>query len=68
MKVLYVFVFLLFLPFFHKNDVYVCVSKTAHKYHFTKSCRGLRACTHEIVKKSLKEAQGLGYTLCGFED
>lgn len=68
MKVLLVFVFVLFLTSSQNNDVYVCVSKTAHKYHFTKSCRGLRACTHEIVKKSLKEAQGLGYTLCGYED
>ncbi|RXR21631.1 hypothetical protein [Flavobacterium stagni] len=68
MKGIVLLLLLLFISGSNKADVFICVSKTAHKYHFSESCRGLRACKHEIAKKSLKEAQALGYTLCGFED
>lgn len=51
-----------------KDDVYICNSKEATKYHYTETCRGLNACKHEVVKKSLKEAKALGLTLCGWED
>ena len=50
------------------KDVYICDSKGAKKYHFTKTCRGLSACKHEIVKKTLSEAKDLGLTICGWED
>ncbi|KQS92768.1 hypothetical protein [Chryseobacterium sp. Leaf394] len=51
-----------------KSDVYLCDSPGGKKYHYNKSCRGLSNCKHEIIKVSLKKAQNLGKTLCGFED
>jgi 5-bromo-4-chloroindolyl phosphate hydrolysis protein len=50
------------------KEVYICDSKGAKKYHYTNTCRGLSACKHEIVKKTLSEAKDLGLTLCGWED
>ena len=47
------------------NTVMICVSSTAHKYH-AKRCRGVKACTHEIKKVTLAEAEDLGKTPCGF--
>ena len=40
----------------------------AKKYHFNENCRGLSSCSHGVVKKTLKQAQGLRLTLCGWED
>jgi hypothetical protein len=51
-----------------ESDVYICVSKTASKYHLSESCKGLSRCTHTISKVSLSDANKRGYTLCGFED
>ncbi len=67
MKILLLSVLFLFSSA-EKSDVYICVSKTAHKYHYSKSCRGLNNCTHTISQVSLKDAQNKGYTLCGWED
>lgn len=50
------------------DDVYICNSKSASKYHYSETCRGLKGCKHEVVKMTLKEAKGKGFTLCGFED
>jgi hypothetical protein len=50
------------------NDVYICGPKGAKKYHYSKTCRGLSACKHEVIKKSKSDAQDLGLTLCGWED
>lgn len=47
--------------------VYICVSKTAEKYHFTEDCRGIKKCTHTIEKVTITQAKGKGYSLCGFE-
>ncbi|KGO85509.1 hypothetical protein Q765_15925 [Flavobacterium rivuli WB 3.3-2 = DSM 21788] len=61
---------LLLLPiisFTGANDVYICKSKGAKKYHLIKDCRGLSNCKTEISKVTLKEAQGQGKDLCGFE-
>lgn len=52
----------------NKQDVYVCNSKGATKYHYSETCRGLNACKHEVVKKSIKDARVMGLTLCGWED
>jgi hypothetical protein len=49
-------------------NVYICGTVGAKKYHYSETCRGLNACKHEIVKKTVKEAQSLGLTLCGWED
>ncbi|WP_072032210.1 hypothetical protein [Crocinitomix catalasitica] len=49
--------------------VYICYSTTATKYHFTKNCRGLSACTHDIKIVTLQDAKGkYERTLCGWED
>ena len=50
------------------SDVYICVSKTATKYHLSDTCKGLSRCTHKLSKVTLKEAKADGYKLCGWED
>lgn len=50
------------------SDVYLCDSSGGKKYHYSKNCRGLSNCKHEIIKVSLKKALTLGKTLCGYED
>jgi uncharacterized membrane protein len=50
------------------SEVYICVSKTASKYHFSQNCKGLSRCTHTITKVSLTDAKAKGYSLCGWED
>lgn len=51
-----------------ENSVFICGPRGAKKYHYSENCRGLTACRHEIIKTSLKQAQGYGLTLCGLED
>ncbi|MHC0447517.1 hypothetical protein ACWA1F_19060 [Flavobacterium sp. 3-218] len=51
-----------------ETSVYICGPTGAKRYHYKETCRGLSSCSHEIVKTSLKQAQGLGLTLCGWED
>lgn len=51
-----------------QTSVYLCDSSGGKKYHYTKSCRGLSNCQHEIIKVSLEEAKRRGKTLCGWED
>jgi hypothetical protein len=51
-----------------ESNVYICGPSGAKKYHYQDSCRGLSACKHEITKVTLKQAQGYGLTLCGWED
>lgn len=50
------------------DDVYICKSKGAKKYHLKEFCRGLNACKKEVVKVTLKEAKAKGLDLCGWED
>lgn len=50
------------------QDVYICNSKNAKKYHLKKNCRGLSACKADIKKLSLEKAKNIGKTLCGWED
>ncbi|PQA92805.1 hypothetical protein B0A70_10495 [Chryseobacterium piscicola] len=68
-----VLIFFIFILYFNgtslkKSDVYLCDSTGGKKYHYSKDCRGLSSCKHEIIKVSLKKAQTLGKTLCGWED
>jgi len=51
-----------------ERNVYICVSPSAKKYHYNRSCRGLKNCTHTIKEVSLKEAKDLNYSICGYED
>lgn len=46
------------------TTAYICVSPTAKKYHYSKSCSGLQKCTHEIRKTTVDEAKKIGYTVC----
>jgi hypothetical protein len=46
------------------DEVYICVSKTGHKYHSDRDCRGLARCTHEIRKISKDQAIKMGYSAC----
>ncbi|MDR7212651.1 hypothetical protein [Flavobacterium piscis] len=69
MKVIITILFIAFSSFnVVETKVYICGIKGAKKYHLNESCRGFGACKHEIVKVSLKEAEGYGLTLCGWED
>ncbi|MFH6994204.1 hypothetical protein [Flavobacterium sp. FlaQc-48] len=51
-----------------ETSVFICGSAGAKKYHYKETCRGLSGCRSEVAKTSLKKAQGLGLTLCGWED
>lgn len=64
--ILFFYIFSSFITL--KNDVYICKSKGATKYHYYENCRGLNACKHTIEKISLKQANAIGLTLCGWED
>lgn len=57
------------LSFSQKDDgVYVCASGESKKYHLSKDCRGLNACTHEIKEMDIIEAKKSGKELCSWED
>jgi hypothetical protein len=60
----------IFCTSFHpvEDNVFICGSTGAKKYHYNENCRGLSSCSHGVVKKSLKQAKGLGLTICGWED
>lgn len=51
-----------------ETNVFVCGSSGSKKYHLKENCRGLSSCKQEVVKTTLKKAQGYGLTLCGWED
>jgi len=51
-----------------ETSVFICGPTGAKKYHYNENCRGLGSCSHGVVKTSLKQAQNLGLTLCGWED
>lgn len=38
------------------DSVYICVSKGAVAYHQSTNCRGLRHCTHQIIKVTQYDA------------
>ncbi|ASS47988.1 MAG: hypothetical protein A3D31_01145 [Candidatus Fluviicola riflensis] len=50
-----------------ETTVYICDSPYATKYHYSKSCKGLEKCTHQLKELTLKEAQAKQYGLCGYE-
>lgn len=51
-----------------ETSVYICGSSGAKKYHLKEHCRGLSSCSREVVKTTLKQAQNMGLTICGWED
>ncbi|OUL61113.1 hypothetical protein [Flavobacterium sp. AJR] len=69
MKVITLILFITLTSFsLVQTSVYVCGASGAKKYHYKESCRGLSSCKQEITKLTLKQAQGYGLTLCGWED
>lgn len=60
------------LPYFsspvYEKNVFLCNSTGGKRYHFTKTCKGLSNCKHEIIKVTLSEAKKRGKTICGWED
>jgi hypothetical protein len=50
------------------DEVYICKSAGARRYHLNESCRGLRQCQHKIEKMTIKKAEAIGLTLCKLED
>jgi hypothetical protein len=56
---------LLFFSCKNNTSVMICKSSTAHAYHI-RNCKGLRSCTHEIETITLKEAEDMGRTPCGY--
>lgn len=44
--------------------VYICISKTTHKYHVDRNCSGLAHCNHPIKKVTFTQARKMGYTPC----
>ena len=68
-KILVLAIFFIVTSFSSVDDtVYICGPQGAKKYHYSETCRGLNACSHEIVKISKSKAQSYGLTLCGWED
>lgn len=65
-----ILLFFVFLTSFRsvETSVYICGTAGAKKYHLKENCRGLSSCRSETIKTSLKQAQGLGLSLCGWED
>lgn len=60
----------LFLSFsnFQVKKVFICNSPQAKVYHFSKTCRGINSCTHDIKEITEADAKSLGRRICGFED
>lgn len=50
------------------DTVYICVSKYAKRYHYSQDCRGLKNCSHKIIKTTLTIAKSKGLTVCLFEN
>ena len=72
-RAFYLFVFLTILTAFqldhHEAYVYLCDSKSAYSYHLDINCRGLKRCTHDIIKVTKAKAiNDYRRKLCGWED
>jgi len=48
--------------------MFIFVAQNVLRNIIKKDCRGLNACKHQVVKKTIKEAKDLGLELCGWED
>ncbi len=49
------------------KTVWICQSAAAKRYHYNASCRGLKRCTHTVLKTTVERAKAVGLTMCGFE-
>ena len=52
---------------YRDRQVFICTSSASLRYHFSKSCPGLKKCKHTIVTTTLVAAQKRGRTRCGWE-
>lgn len=50
------------------DEVHVCQSAGATKYHIDAGCHCLKRCKHEIATMTKKQAENMGLGLCGYED
>lgn len=57
-----------FVDFVDHDNVYICNSNTAKRYHLKKGCRGLKACKADIKEVTLKDALNRKRSLCKWED
>lgn len=48
--------------------VYICKGPNSRAYHYNPHCRGLKQCTTELEKLTLREAKEIGRKLCGYEN
>lgn len=48
-------------------EVWICKSSGATRYHYNEGCGGLKRCTHIVEKTSVKEAEAVGLTACGYK-
>lgn len=48
--------------------VYICKGPNSTAYHYSPHCRGLRRCSTDLEKLTVKEAVEKGRKLCGYED
>lgn len=51
----------------NSQEVYICSSKYARKYHLKPNCRGLSDCQYRIVKTTLDSAENNHKALCNWE-
>jgi len=52
----------------NSTNVYICNSENAVAYHYDKTCRGIKRCTHDILEVTKEEALEKKLRLCGWED
>lgn len=48
-------------------EVWICKSSGATRYHYNEGCGGLKRCTHTVEKTSVKQAEAVGLTACGYK-
>lgn len=48
--------------------VYICKGPNSTAYHYSPHCGGLRQCSTDLEKLTIKEAVEKGRKLCGYED
>lgn len=50
-----------------EKEVFICKTVTSKRYHFTKTCKGLKKCSGTIGKTTQKKAKKVGLTPCKLE-
>jgi hypothetical protein len=50
------------------NQVYICNSPYAKRYHLTLDCKAFENCSHDVLKLNLDEAKKKGLTKCKIEN